>query len=68
VIVDVSSLTYIDSAGVGVLVACNGYIGQRDGRLRIAGAQGPVARTFDLVHMKLIVPLDADVESSCGHL
>ena len=67
-IVDVSNLTYIDSAGVGVLVGCNGYIRQRDGRLRIVGAQGPVARTFELVHMGLIVPLDADVASSCRHL
>ncbi len=67
-IVDVSNLAYIDSAGVGVLVGCNGQIGQRDGHMRVVGAQGPVARTFDLVHMSLIVPLDPDVESACRHL
>ena len=68
VIVDVTTLTYIDSAGVGVLVGCNGHIGQREGQLRIVGAQGAVARTFDLVHMSMIVPLDADIESACRHL
>jgi len=67
-IIDVTDLTYIDSAGVGVLVGCNGYVGQRDGQMRIAGAQGAVARTFDLVHMKLIVPVDADVDESCRNL
>jgi anti-sigma B factor antagonist len=67
-IVDVSTLTYIDSAGVGVLVGCNGRVGQCEGQLRIVGAQGPVARTFDLVHMSMIVPLDADLESACRHL
>jgi anti-sigma B factor antagonist len=67
-IVDVSNLAYIDSAGIGVLVGCNGHIGQREGRLRIVGAQGAVARTFELVHMSLIVPLDADLESACRHL
>jgi len=67
-IIDVSTLTYIDSAGIGVLVGCRGRIAQRDGHLRIVGAQGPVARTFELVHMNLIAPLDADVESACRHL
>jgi anti-anti-sigma factor len=39
-IIDVSTLTYIDSAGIGVLVGCRGRIAQRDGHLRIVGAQG----------------------------
>jgi anti-sigma B factor antagonist len=67
-VVDVSNLAYIDSAGIGVLVGWNGYIGQRDGRMRIVGAQGAVARTFDLVHIGMIVPLDADLDSACRHL
>ena len=66
--VDVSGLLAIDSSGVGLLVSCSGQMERSGGQLRIAGAQGAVAKTFDMVHLGRIAPLDPDVESCCRHL
>ncbi len=64
-VVDVTNLSYIDSSGIGMLVGCNGHAEQNGGGMRIAGAQGLVAKSFAVVHLDRIVQLDADVESSC---
>ena len=67
-VIDVAALEYIDSAGIGMLVGCNGLMGRSGGRLRISGAQGAVAKSFGLVHMEKIAALDPDVETACRHL
>ncbi len=67
-VIDVARLDYIDSAGIGMLVACNGQIDRAGGKMRIAGAQGTVAKAFEVVHMDRITSLDADVDSACRHL
>jgi anti-sigma B factor antagonist len=65
-VVDLTGLNAIDSSGIGTLVSCAGHIGQLGGHMRLAGAQGAVARVFDMVHMDRIVPLDADLASACA--
>jgi anti-sigma B factor antagonist len=67
-VVDLSALDYIDSAGVGMLIGTNGQMEQAGGKLRIAGAKGLVAQSFGIVHMDRIVALDADVDASIGAL
>ncbi len=67
-VIDVTGLDYIDSAGIGMLVACNGQIDRAGGKMRVAGAQGTVARAFEIVHMDRITSLDADVDAACGNL
>ena len=64
-VIDVTRLEYIDSAGIGMLVACNGQMDRAGGRMRVAGAQGTVAKSFEVVHMDRITSLDADVEAAC---
>ncbi len=64
-VIDVAGLDYIDSAGIGMLVACNGQMDRAGGKMRVAGAQGPVAKAFGIVHMDRITSLDPDVESAC---
>jgi len=63
-IVDLSAVNYIDSSGIGMLVACAGQLEQSSGRMRIAGASGAVAKAFDTVHMERITPLDSTVEQA----
>ena len=63
-VIDVTGLDYIDSAGIGMLVACNGQMDRAGGKVRVAGAQGPVAKAFEIVHMDRITSLDPDVESA----
>ena len=67
-VIDVTRLDYIDSAGIGMLVACNGRIEKAGGKMRVSGAQGSVAKTFEVVHMDLITSLDPDLDSACRNL
>ena len=67
-VLDLAGLDFIDSAGVGMLISCSGEMDHAGGALRIAGAHGPVAKTFDVVHMSRIAALDPDVETACRNL
>ena len=65
-VLDLTGLSYIDSSGIGMIVMCAGQMGQAGGRMRVAGAQGVVARAFELVRLSLVVPQDSDVDSACA--
>jgi len=67
-IVDISGLNYIDSAGIGLLVSCAGQIHEAGGKMRIVGARGVVAKSFEVVKIALVVPLDGDVEAACRNI
>lgn len=67
-VIDVTKLEYIDSAGIGMLVACNGQMDRAGGQMRVAGAQGTVAKAFEVVHMDRITSLDADIDAACRNL
>lgn len=67
-VIDVTKLEYIDSAGIGMLVACNGQMDRAGGKMRVAGAQGTVAKSFEVVHMDRITSLDADIDAACRNL
>jgi len=67
-VINVPGLTAIDSAGVGMLMGCRGKMEQKQGKLRIAGAKGGVARTFEVMHMETLAALDADVDAACRAL
>jgi hypothetical protein len=49
--INVPGLMSIDSAGIGMPIGCSGQMEQAHGKLRIASAQGTVARTLEVVHM-----------------
>jgi anti-sigma B factor antagonist len=61
---DLTKLDYIDSAGIGMLVGCNGQMNRAGGKMRVAGAQGAVAKAFAVVHMDRITSLDPDVDTA----
>jgi anti-sigma B factor antagonist len=61
---DLTKLEYIDSAGIGMLVGCNGQMDRAGGKMRVAGAQGTVAKAFEVVHMDRITSLDSDVDTA----
>lgn len=63
-VIDLSALNSLDSSGIGMLVSCAGHMRQSGGQMRIAGAQGTVAKVFTMVHMHMIMPLDPDVDAS----
>ena len=65
-VIDLTGLASIDSAGIGTLVSCSGHMGQVGGQVRLAGAQGAVAKVFQIVQIDRIIPLAADLASACG--
>jgi anti-anti-sigma factor len=66
--VDLTALEFIDSAGMGVLLACNGEMHHAGGEMRVAGAHGLVAKAFGIVHVGAFMKLDPDLDTSLGHL
>jgi anti-anti-sigma factor len=67
-LIDLTGLTTIDSSGIGMLVSSGGKMDQAGGQMRLVGAQGAVAKVFEIVHMQRIVPLDPDLASARGSL
>jgi anti-sigma B factor antagonist len=68
VVVNVAALEAIDSSGIGMLIGCHGQMEQLGGGFRVAGAQGAVAKVFEVVHLDRIAPLDESVSASCQAL
>jgi len=64
-VIDVTGMTSIDSSAIGMLVSSGGQMDKLGGQLRLAGAHGPVAKVFEMVHMARIVPVDADLATAC---
>ena len=67
-VIDVTRLDYIDSAGIGMLVGCNGQMDRAGGKMRVAGSHGTVAKAFEVVHMDRIMSLDADIDTALQNL
>jgi anti-sigma B factor antagonist len=67
-VIDVTKLEYIDSAGIGMLVGCNGQMDRAGGKMRVAGAHSAVAKAFEVVHMDRIMSLDADIDTAVTNL
>ena len=63
-VVDVTSLSTIDSAGLGTLLMIAGKIEQAGGAMKIAGASGVIERTFEIVHLRKVIDQHADVNSA----
>jgi anti-sigma B factor antagonist len=67
-VIDVSDLDHIDSSGLGMLIFCSGRMEQSAGRMRVAGAGGPVLRILEVAHADRVLHLDPDLASSCRNL
>jgi len=63
-VLDLTHVEFVDSAGLGVIIHISGEIEQKGGRLRISGANEQVQRLFDITHTGRILALDADLVTS----
>ena len=68
VILDLSGLTYIDSAGVGIVAMCFGKLNKSGGTLRVAGATGYVEETLRMTHLHEVIQLFPTVEAAAESL
>lgn len=62
VLIDLTDLGFIDSAGIGVLVGAHRRATQVGARLALAGAQGAVARVLSLTRTDRLLPSHASRE------
>jgi anti-sigma B factor antagonist len=67
-VLDLSGVDYIDSSGLGMLIYCFGQMEQSGGRMRVTGANGPVARVFEIANASRILQFDSDLASACRNL
>ena len=68
VILDVSGLNYLDSAGVGIVVMCFGKLKKSGGTLRVAGAAGMVERILTMINVHKIIQFLPTVEAAAQSL
>ncbi len=65
-ILDLSELNYIDSAGIGMLMNMWGQANHAGGKLAVAGAGGTVAESFTIVHLDRVVSVYPDVTAAAA--
>ncbi|MGO9518039.1 MAG: STAS domain-containing protein [Candidatus Korobacteraceae bacterium] len=63
-VIDLTQVDFVDSAGLGVIMRAFGDIEQAGGKLRIAGANEQVQRLFDITHTGAILTIDPDLVTS----
>ena len=68
VVFDLANVSYIDSAGVGILVGCTGKLKATGGQLRVAGATGRVMEIFRLTGVDRVLLLDETMAAACAGL
>ena len=67
-VLDLTHVEFVDSAGLGIIMHVFGEIGHRGGHLRVAGANDQVKRLFDITHTKTILAIDPDLVTSVKKL
>jgi anti-sigma B factor antagonist len=68
VILDLEQVEFLDSSGLGALVAARKLLGA-DRRLELVGLTPPVARVMTLTRMDIIFPIHADLAAArAAHL
>jgi len=63
-VLDLTHVDFVDSAGLGIIMRAFGEIEQRGGKFRIAGPTVQVRRLLEITHTLPILPVDPDVETS----
>jgi len=63
-VLDFSGLSFMDSAGIGVLAMCVGIMEREGGKLVVAGASGHVEELLELTHLNRLVGRYPDTSSA----
>lgn len=59
VVLDLTHVAFVDSSGLGAILACLRELNATGGDLRLAGVQEPVQRIFDLVRLHRVLGIYA---------
>jgi anti-sigma B factor antagonist len=64
-VLDLTNLSFLDSAGVGMLVVCSSAMEQAGGRLAVVGAGGKVKQVLEITHINKVIGMYPDLASAC---
>jgi anti-sigma B factor antagonist len=67
-VLDLTHVEFVDSAGLGIIIHIFGEIGQQGGLFRVAGPNDQVKRLFEITHTKAILAIDPDLVTSVKKL
>jgi anti-sigma B factor antagonist len=68
IILDLTGLTYIDSAGLGMVAACAGIIFKEGGKLVVVSPGGRITQMFEITRLNRVIDLYPDFEAACAAL
>jgi anti-sigma B factor antagonist len=66
IVLDLSGLTYIDSAGLGMVATCAGIMSKAGGKLVVVLAGGKIAQMFQLTRLDQVIGIYPDFRSACA--
>jgi anti-sigma B factor antagonist len=67
-VLDVTHVDFVDSAGLGIIMRIFGEMDQLGGHFRVAGPHEQVRRLFDITHTSAILLVDPDLVTSVQKL
>lgn len=67
-VLDLSKVNYVDSAGVGMLVVCSSVMEMAGGKMAIAGAGGKVKQVLEITHVDRVLTVCSDLGAACSAL
>jgi anti-sigma B factor antagonist len=66
IVVDLHQVSYIDSAGIGIIAFCFGKASQAGAQFTVAGADGRVMDVFGITKLDQVVTFFPDVDAACA--
>jgi anti-anti-sigma factor len=66
IILDLTGLTYIDSAGLGMVAACAGIIFKAGGKLVVVSPGGRITQMFEITRLNRVIDLYPDFDAACA--
>lgn len=64
IVIDLTAVTFLDSAALGALVGALRRLRERNGRLRIVRPRGQAARIFELTRLDTVLDLYAERDAA----
>jgi len=67
-LVDLSGIDYIDSHGLGQMVACHHLLRSQEGRIRFVGLSEKLRRLVEMTRLPRVLEFDPDLASGLRNL
>lgn len=64
IVLDLSGVSFVDSAGIGILVGCHGKVSKAGGQFRLAGANDRVLNVLKITRVDSILLMDSTAAES----